>query len=101
MTWLKEYVPPQPGGGFCYVLGTDDDMPEFEVYPNPSADGRFVLESVNTPAVIHVRDLHGRVIHQSLMVKDQYEFDIQHSKGLYILEITRGNKTTYKKLLVN
>lgn len=87
----------QPGGAppttvACPPLGVEDEEDigkGLDIYPNPSADGRFTLRQVRLGATsLTVSDALGRVVWRGKSNGAETAVDIQHhSAGLYLLRV--------------
>jgi hypothetical protein len=82
---------------------------EFSIYPNPARE-RFVLtlrvgEILNTTALIHIKDINGKIIltENARMndgsLKKVLSTPPALASGVYIIQVLVGNKTYYTKLL--
>jgi hypothetical protein len=82
---------------------------EFSIYPNPARE-RFVLtlrvgEILNTTAVIHIKDINGKIIQteNARMNDGSFKKVLSPSpalaSGVYIIQVRVGNKWYYTKLL--
>jgi len=82
-------------------------LDDFNYYPNPS-DGRFNLRfkvDNETPLSVKIYSLSGREIYgesyDSFRGTFNSEIDVsKHEEGIYLLEITQGDKVMNKKLLI-
>lgn len=102
MTWLKNYMTTAPGGSFCLVLGINETSPILSVYPNPSSDGKIILEADASAVSVKVRDAFGRIIETAeLAAQQKMPVKLEGSKGVYILEIRRSEEVLYKRVLVH
>jgi endo-1,4-beta-xylanase len=106
LTWLRNYVPTTGGGTFCITTGTIDELihqteQPIRVFPNPSADGRFVVETGQEQAGITVRDIFGRVLSRFQSRPDEpLEIFVSDRAGVYFIEITTGSRIELKKVLI-
>jgi len=79
---------------------------EIKVYPNPS-DGSFNIDIKNDskePAEITITDNLGKEIYKEKLketgnITNQIDLK-QHDKGVYLLKIKKGNKSTSKKIII-
>lgn len=102
LTWLKDYIPTTTGGSFCLVTGIDESSPVLNVYPNPSRDGKIILESQGPRVTAIIRDLFGRVIQSTAILEHEaVPLHLTGASGVYIIEVRHNQKTTYKRVLVN
>lgn len=82
-------------------------LDDFNYYPNPS-NGRFSIRfkvENETPLKVKIYSLSGREIYgesyDSFSGTFKSEIDVaKHDKGVYLLEITQGNKVLNKKLII-
>ncbi|HQQ93600.1 MAG TPA: T9SS type A sorting domain-containing protein [Bacteroidia bacterium] len=71
---------------------------DLKVYPNPNA-GRFYVE-LDKEARLQITDLLGRVILETSLGAGTHEIDLRDSaKGLYVLSITRAQKSQSIRLI--
>lgn len=89
-----------------YLTDISEPAPLTIVYPNPSPNGMFTLKSdfteENSEASITVTDLKGNVINRSnINLNDNNQIDLTRlPKGLYLLQIIRGEEKEFKKLII-
>jgi endo-1,4-beta-xylanase len=101
LTWLKSYVPSVSGGSFCLTTSLEEPTLGLTVYPNPSPTGKFVLESAEYDLNISIRDIQGRIImRQTINANNPTEIDVSNAPGLYLMEVSNGKQTSYRKLMV-
>lgn len=99
---------------YTYTLGqctssiTEIKENEINVYPNPASE----IINIDLPVgnkngiqVIRLLDLHGKIIFEKKIVKDQYKHEINTSdftKGIYFLKIDPVNSNPlYKKIILH
>jgi len=79
-------------------LNESELMKSFKVYPNPATNIMYVEQNENSPIIIEVIDLKGRVISKQLGNKATTSIKIEGlNKGTYILKVTKNNISEYKK----
>lgn len=101
LNWLKTYVPSVSGGSFCLTTSIENEMMNLKVYPNPSATGKFIIESTEHDLTIAIRDTQGKVINRKRVFANKpAEIEIDGTSGLYLMEIFNGKQTSFKKLIV-
>ncbi len=103
MTWLTDYVRENPGGTFCNpVTGMLEADTATEIYPLPVREGRFTLSAGINPAIVRIFDLRGNM-KLTLQASDDTPrvVEFHEPAGLYLMQISSGNSTTWKKILVN
>jgi endo-1,4-beta-xylanase len=102
LTWLKTYVAANSGGSFCLTVGVNDHDESVDVYPNPASGGRFAIEAPGHTegAIVHIRDIQGRLVHSQTLITDHVDLDLQVSPGMYIIEVTDGQRRVIGKLLI-
>ena len=73
------------------------------IYPNPSNDGVFKLSVKNNEShTLRVYDLSGRLMVKIKNIKDNDEFSLNHcKKGIYIANLSSGQKNSIIKLVLN
>lgn len=83
------------------------ELEDFNYYPNPS-DGRFTIKfkvEDESPLAVKIYSLSGKEIYgesyDSFVGTFKSDIDVsKHEQGIYLLEITQGNKVTNKKLII-
>ena len=81
-------------------LSVNENFLDISVYPNPVSDGFLnVINPSNEALNISVYDLNGRLVHSQQIIFDSIDIS-QLSGGFYSLLITRGKRTTAKKIVV-
>lgn len=102
LTWLKNYVPGKPGGSFCLLTSIEESSPVLAVYPNPSRDGKIILESQGPRVKVVVRDMMGRIIQQVTVPENEtVHLHLTGTHGVYIIEMIHNQKTIHQRILVN
>ncbi len=72
---------------------------EVRVYPNPS-QGIYTIAGLNAGDEVRIMDATGRVVDQ--FVAQQNSTQLQSTaKGLYLIQVSRGNVIEHKKLLIH
>ncbi len=72
----------------------------FKMYPNPATD-RLWLQGLPEGAVIHLRDLQGRLLLQERWVASQGSLSVaEWPAGLYLLEVEAAGRLGVQKLLL-
>lgn len=69
------------------------------LYPNPSADGRFTLQTESPIDEITVHDLSGRTLMTDKAIDNGYTFML-NTPGLFIVNATKGHTTQSYKIAV-
>ncbi len=85
-------------------VGTTPELPEtIRIYPNPS-EGIFHLDLGAAPTdnyLVGVRDLTGRLLHQSTVDTRQHILELDHlAGGVYVLEIELAGQRWHHKIWV-
>jgi hypothetical protein len=74
------------------------------VYPNPVINDRFTLSSQQTVAEVEIFSVIGQSVYKQVFTKGQQQVEVENlnlEKGMYLVKVTSGNKTTaVKKILV-
>lgn len=97
-TWLQTYVPSR-------LTAVDSRFFESTtVYPNPVTGGRFSLRGDKRITALKVLNLSGNQV-QSLNVKElpagqRIDVEIKAAPGLYLIQLTDGQNTSFKKIVV-
>ncbi|WP_299106258.1 endonuclease [uncultured Winogradskyella sp.] len=87
------------GDVWMQSLGTaENELGEVLVYPNPT-NGRIFISQLNTAADVEVYSIEGKLLKHFNAIEDYIDLDV--ASGIYLLNITTGNKTTIKKVIVN
>lgn len=95
LVWLKNYVR-------TTVLSTKvNQNAALTLSPNPTANGRFVLQSLEKAQTIRILDLGGRLV-KEIKGTDQAttEVALQVSPGLYVVQVVDMYGVTSRKLVV-
>lgn len=82
-------------------LSLDDN--EIVIYPNPSSDGKFVLDfgRLKGEKEIIVYNLIGTIVKEMLTEGDQERIDISDfAKGIYLVKIMNEGRTGIKKVMI-
>jgi hypothetical protein len=73
------------------------------IYPNPSS-AKFILE-LNNPekySVLRIYDITGKVIFNDAIKEEKTEVDLSSfANGIYLLQVSSGEKLISKKLVKN
>ncbi|SDS11382.1 Por secretion system C-terminal sorting domain-containing protein [Formosa sp. Hel1_31_208] len=77
---------------------SDFDLNNIIVYPNPTQNS-ISIKGLQSEALVAVFSMEGRAI-KTLKANPNTNLDLNLSSGLYLLQITSGNKATIKKLAV-
>ncbi|HLP53352.1 MAG TPA: T9SS type A sorting domain-containing protein [Chitinophagales bacterium] len=84
------------------ITGVEDLVKEtLRIYPNPNADGQWNI-SVSQGwigANCEVFDARGRLIHKSVITNERSLVDLNVASGVYVMNVTLGNKTLSQKLI--
>jgi hypothetical protein len=90
------------------ITGEDDEkQPNWNVYPNPSSDGNFVIEfgvSLLEDTQITIFDATGRIVYSQSFKKGSNKQQINLSKmaqGMYVLKAYSDKQTFVKQLIIN
>ena len=99
---LLKYV---DGGTGPIVLNIEKNNNEsfnkIQVYPNPTQDGLFALES-SSLGQLTVYNTHGKKVIESQITELRTMIDLsRHDSGVYILEIRNKNYTAHRQLIVD
>ncbi len=80
-----------------------DSQYGFSIYPNPSHDGKFILDLGDfskASATYRITDLNGAEKYFGSSPDNKNTIDLSHlPKGMYILQVKRGDLTEIKKLI--
>ncbi|WP_345375310.1 GEVED domain-containing protein [Algivirga pacifica] len=85
------------------VLGIENTITAFSVYPNPSYNGQFFLElpKSNLEKNITIFNLHGQIVHQELLPAGKNKIVLkEYHKGLHLIQVISGEKVGVQKLLL-
>lgn len=69
------------------------------IYPNPSTDGRFMLQTDLAIDRACIYDMAGRLVHSRDNITGLEEFHLSQ-EGIYSITLTAGNAVTTKKLII-
>jgi len=74
---------------------------QVKIFPNPSADGRFIIEGIENAKQIKVFDMNGReILNNVVSVNSSNEIKIEAAPGIYLLKLTDGAKHYYEKISI-
>ena len=74
---------------------------EFCIYPNPSSDGKFVIEGLENLSDIKVMDLSGQVLTElKVTYESSVEVQLDVASGIYVIQLYDGEETYHKKIVV-
>jgi len=76
---------------------------EVAISPNPARQGEFVnieIQQAEAPAVIFVRDLHGRQVVRLETKETRVQLPVEWSPGVYLISVFTGGRQTVSRLLV-
>ena len=76
----------------------ENELGKVLVYPNPT-NGRIFISQLNTAADVEVYSIEGKLLKYFNAIEDYIDLDV--ASGIYLLNITTGNKTTIQKVIVN
>jgi endo-1,4-beta-xylanase len=102
LAWLKTFIPASIGGTFCYNVGVEDNDLGINIYPNPSLNGTFTIESSYAKTDVEIFDINGRRL-KSLRITGNQSEDIHLSAapGIYILKTFNGKAKKAQKIIVH
>lgn len=97
-TWLQEYVS-------SYVTAIDKRAFEyFSIYPNPVTNGIFTLRGDKRITALKVLDLSGNLVQRLQMEElpggESVDVALNVAPGLYLIQLTDGQNTSFKKIIV-
>jgi len=74
---------------------------EFNIYPNPSNDGKFVIEGLENISDIRIMDLSGQVLTElKVTYESSLEVQLDVAPGIYVIQLYNGEETYHKKIVV-
>jgi endo-1,4-beta-xylanase len=101
LTWLKNYMTTAPGGSFCLVTGIEEAELSFNIYPNPSRDGKITVESDEKGSTLVIRDMTGREVRKlAIHYEGKSSIELENPAGVYIFELQKQGRTTRNRLLI-
>lgn len=77
---------------------------QIELYPNPTLNHEFTIQNISSKDKIQVYDLLGKMLQVKIEIKNNLANVIlpdYTSKGIYIIQVTKENKTYSQKLVVD
>ncbi|WP_284652456.1 T9SS type A sorting domain-containing protein [Flavobacterium terrisoli] len=87
----------------CIVLGNPTpEEKRFEIYPNPS-DGlvNISIKDLESNTTLTVFDISGKKVFSGIIENEESTINLGNlNSGLYIIELTSGDKSTHKKLIL-
>ncbi|WP_313384629.1 CotH kinase family protein [Chishuiella sp.] len=86
---------------FEWTLATNDlDKVDFMVYPNPVSNILNVASSSQSKIEYKISSFLGQIVDQNIITNQK--IDVSHlPKGVYIIQLTQGNKRVTKKFIKN
>lgn len=86
---------------FEWTLATNDlDKVDFMVYPNPVSNILNVASSSQSKIEYKISSVLGQIVDQNIITNQK--IDVSHlPKGVYIIQLTQGNKRVTKKFIKN
>jgi len=95
---INQVVTIQEGNGILST--TSQELTDFSIYPNPSNNGVFQINSLDTELKVQVFDVSGRSVYNAAV--SQNILDISSlSQGIYIAKFYSGDRTKTVKLVRN
>jgi hypothetical protein len=75
---------------------------EVSVYPNPTSSiVNLVWENESLERTLNIFDFNGRLVQNSIVRGNMTSFSVEDwAKGMYLVQITSSNSTSFKKLIV-
>lgn len=77
----------------------ETSLADLQVYPNPSK-GDYTLSGLSNGDEVSVMDATGRIVDRFVSVQDNVQLKAA-SKGLYLIQVVRGNAIEHKKLIIH
>ena len=102
----KEVVQGNDNGGFTYqTLSADKNVPAvpviaMQVAPNPTKSDFILNMQGNTPSVLRVIDVQGKVLSTQITSSSIVKFGTALKPGIYMLQVMQNNKVVYSQKLV-
>lgn len=82
----------------CSTTGISESNSEsFKVYPNPFTD-RLNIDSEIGSKIVFI-DINGKVVYEGLVNDQHTELTLDVPPGIYVLQISNGDKTTHRKIV--
>ena len=94
------------------VVLTQDIVLPFTVYPNPLTTNKLVVnidfEQTTIPVIFSISNVLGQSVYQYTLTPDDFkngsftaEFgNLSLDKGIYLIKMSRGDKTSVQKLVI-
>lgn len=77
-----------------------DNIPAFEIYPNPVADKLYIRHATTEQLSFTLNDINGKMYDLKTATNYETVFDMSHlPKGIYFLQINDTEKITSKKII--
>lgn len=100
-TWLQDYVS-------GYVTGIDNSAFEgISIYPNPATNGRLRITGDARLSQLKILDMRGNMLQEidmsgsnELAAQSFVEIELKASPGVYLVQLTDGQNTSFKKIIV-
>ena len=81
------------------ILGVGEaGMADLKVYPNPS-QGNYTISGLSNGDEVSVMDATGRIVDRFVALQDNVQLRAT-AKGIYLIQVVRGNAIEQKKLLI-
>lgn len=100
-TWLQNYVS-------SYVTAIDNRaFAGVSIYPNPATNGKFRIKGDKPLSQLRVLDMQGNLLQEIKMAGSNrlaaqpfIEIELKAVPGLYLVQLSDGNKTTFRKIML-
>lgn len=83
---------------FAALATTTFSDREVVLYPNPAQD-HFLLSGIKGQGILEIYTLSGSQLLRTAFIGET-KVDLNLASGMYLVKITSGNKTTYRKLVI-
>ena len=102
LVWLKNYVANSDGGPLCEPVRIKvGDKIDFDIYPNPSRDGKIEIEVPQGIYEMDIMNSQGAIVYNRHdLVSGSYTIDVAIPPGFYLVKFSHRERTEIKKMLV-
>ncbi len=85
------------------VIGLSESAEaEFKIYPNPSSDGQFKIQSKEIPIFINVYNSIGQKVHVIKVRENQVNLDLSDlQNGFYLIEVNSKGETERQRVVIS
>lgn len=99
MTWLREYV--ESGRDVYEILGLLPESSFMNIYPNPTLDRRFTINTEKTIVSVTVSDMNGKAILKLDDIhQNRVELNLPSGQNIYVVSVRMINGNVYSEKII-